>query len=122
MERWRPLKLGLLQKSFARGKKLYCEYTFSLVAMLKSIQIPLAIATYVDSMVENVDVSEMVSGHLRYQFVVGSILKKIGWEDIDIEEVSRAEETLELLEKQEQSEIKDNEKTSDFGPLTENRV
>ncbi|RDW75691.1 DUF726-domain-containing protein [Coleophoma crateriformis] len=54
--------------------------------------------------VENVDVSEMVSGHLRYQYLVGSILEKIGFEDIDVEEVSKEEETLALLEEQEEKE------------------
>ena len=51
--------------------------------------------------VENVDVSEMVSGHLRYQYLVGSILEKIGFEDIDLEEVSKEEETLALMEEAE---------------------
>ncbi|KAI0998063.1 hypothetical protein K3495_g10128 [Podosphaera aphanis] len=39
--------------------------------------------------VENIDVSEIVSGHLRYKFVVGTILKKIGWESVDMEEVTK---------------------------------
>lgn len=57
--------------------------------------------------VENVDVSPMVSGHLRYQYLVGSILEKIGFEDIDLQEVEREEETLALLE---EAEGKDDEK------------
>jgi len=48
--------------------------------------------------VENCDVSGVVSGHLRYQYMVGSILKKIGWEDIDLEQIAREEETLKLLD------------------------
>ena len=56
MERWRPLKLSLLQKSFARGKKLYCEYTLSPVAMLKSIKIFLTKATHSDFVVGHMDV------------------------------------------------------------------
>ncbi|TGO87799.1 hypothetical protein BPOR_0202g00010 [Botrytis porri] len=55
--------------------------------------------------VENVDVSEMVSGHLRYQYLVGTILEKIGWEDIDVEEVAKEEETLELLDEREKMEM-----------------
>jgi hypothetical protein len=47
--------------------------------------------------VENFDVSDIVSGHLRYQYLVGSILKKIGWEDVDGEEVAKNEETLALM-------------------------
>ena len=48
--------------------------------------------------IENVDVSDKISGHLRYQFLVGSILKHIGWEDVNLEQVARDEETLSLLE------------------------
>jgi hypothetical protein len=54
--------------------------------------------------IENVNVSEMVSGHLRYQYLVGSILEKIGFEDIDVEEVAKEEETLALLEEEEKKE------------------
>ncbi|KAI9049834.1 hypothetical protein LZ554_005984 [Drepanopeziza brunnea f. sp. 'monogermtubi'] len=54
--------------------------------------------------VENVDVSAMVSGHLRYQYLVGAILERIGWEDVDKEEVAREEETLALLEEEERKE------------------
>jgi hypothetical protein len=49
--------------------------------------------------IENVDVSDKVSGHLRYQYLVGSILKHIGWEDVDLEQVAKDEETLGLVEK-----------------------
>lgn len=48
--------------------------------------------------VENIDVSEMVSGHLRYQYLVGSILEKIGWEDVDRREVEKEKETLALVD------------------------
>ncbi|KAK4455015.1 hypothetical protein QBC34DRAFT_391320 [Podospora aff. communis PSN243] len=48
--------------------------------------------------VENVDVSAKVSGHLRYQHLVGSILKHIGWEDIDIQKVSEDEAALAKVE------------------------
>jgi hypothetical protein len=54
--------------------------------------------------IENVNVSELVSGHLRYQYLVGSILEKIGFEDIDMEEVAKEEETLALLEEEEKRE------------------
>lgn len=44
--------------------------------------------------VENVDASGLVSGHTRYRYLTGSILKKIGFEDIDMEEVARKEAEL----------------------------
>jgi len=36
--------------------------------------------------------------------LVGSILEKIGFEDIDVEEVAKEEETLALLEEEERKE------------------
>lgn len=57
--------------------------------------------------VENVDVTEIVSGHLRYQYLCGVILEKIGWEDVDVVEVRREEETLKLLEEEEEKEERD---------------
>ncbi|TAQ89162.1 hypothetical protein B7494_g2545 [Chlorociboria aeruginascens] len=60
--------------------------------------------------IENVNVSEMVSGHLRYQYLVGSILEKIGFEDIDVVEVAKEEETLALMEEAEKKEEESTEK------------
>jgi Protein of unknown function (DUF726) len=60
--------------------------------------------------IENVNVSHMVTGHLRFQYLVGSILEKIGFEDIDVDEVAREEETLALLEKEEKKDKDDNKK------------
>ncbi|TDZ74681.1 putative membrane protein [Colletotrichum trifolii] len=48
--------------------------------------------------VENYDVSNMVSGHLRYQYMIGTILKNIGWEDLDYAQIGRDEETLNLMD------------------------
>jgi hypothetical protein len=59
--------------------------------------------------IENVNVSDFVSGHLRYQYLCGSILEKIGFEDIDIGEVAKEEETLALLDEEEQKEQKKKE-------------
>ncbi|KKZ65018.1 hypothetical protein EMCG_09073 [[Emmonsia] crescens] len=39
--------------------------------------------------VENFDVSDAVSGHLRYQYMVGSILKRIGYDHLDKEQLQR---------------------------------
>ena len=48
--------------------------------------------------VENVDVSAKISGHLRYRYLGGSILKHIGWEDVDPAQVSVDEASLAHLE------------------------
>ena len=39
--------------------------------------------------IENVDVTEQVSGHLRYRYLVGSILQKLRFEDVDKDEVAK---------------------------------
>ncbi|RMZ74351.1 DUF726 domain [Pyrenophora seminiperda CCB06] len=59
--------------------------------------------------VQNVDVSELVDGHLQYRFITGSILRKIGFEDVDIEEVERAEAALAKENKAVEEERKKNE-------------
>lgn len=51
--------------------------------------------------VENVDASEDVDGHLRYRFLVGGILKKIGFEDVDMEAVAEEQEALKKMIKEE---------------------
>ncbi|TQN72313.1 putative membrane protein [Colletotrichum shisoi] len=48
--------------------------------------------------VENYDVSSMVSGHLRYQYMIGTILKNIGWEDLDYAQVEKDERVLGLMD------------------------
>lgn len=52
--------------------------------------------------VENVDVSEAVSGHLRYRFLVGAILRRIGFEDLKLEEVKREGEQLKEMDEAEE--------------------
>jgi len=58
--------------------------------------------------VENVDVSELVDGHTKYRYLTGTILKKIGFEDLDLEEVEKQEHVLRIEEKKEEEERKKN--------------
>jgi hypothetical protein len=87
---------------------VYSENDYILAFLYRTSAIQYGVAGLEDAQdvkgIENVDVSEMVSGHLRYQYLVGSILEKIGFEDIDVEEVAREEETLALLEEHERKE------------------
>ncbi|TLD06365.1 uncharacterized protein PgNI_08122 [Pyricularia grisea] len=48
--------------------------------------------------VENVNASALITNHLRYQYTVGTILKNLGWEDIDGAVVVAKEEELRVLE------------------------
>ena len=101
---WRALR------SVVSGRlvNIYSEndYILAFLYRTSSIQLGIAGIQEVEDVkdVENVNVSELVSGHLRYQYLVGSILQKIGWEDIDLDEVAQEEETLSLLEEEEKKE------------------
>jgi hypothetical protein len=59
--------------------------------------------------VQNVDVSELVDGHLQYRYLTGSILRKIGFEDVDIKEVERAEAEMKKQQEEEKKEREKNE-------------
>lgn len=63
--------------------------------------------------VQNVDVSELVDGHLQYRYLTGSVLKKIGFEDVDVEEVRRAEEEMAKALEEEKREREKNEGKSE---------
>ncbi|KAJ9608818.1 hypothetical protein H2200_006589 [Cladophialophora chaetospira] len=56
--------------------------------------------------VENFDVSEDVSSHQRYRYLIGGILKKIGFEDIDMGAVEREQEELKAIEKEEKRQTR----------------
>lgn len=60
--------------------------------------------------VENVDVSEHVEGHTSYRLLTGTILKKIGFEDIDVDEVAREENVRRQQEAKEEEERQEAEK------------
>jgi hypothetical protein len=63
--------------------------------------------------VQNVDVSELVDGHLQYRYLTGSILRKIGFEDVDIQEVERAEAEMKKQQEEEKKEREKNEGKSE---------
>ena len=49
--------------------------------------------------IENMDMSKLVNGHDKYRYLIGTILTKIGIEDIDFNKVAEQERALELAEK-----------------------
>ncbi|KAJ5905810.1 uncharacterized protein N7473_002726 [Penicillium subrubescens] len=59
--------------------------------------------------VENFDVSEKISGHLRYQYLLGSILTTIGLQDLDQKEIEREEAALADEDKKQEEERLRNE-------------
>lgn len=61
--------------------------------------------------IQNVDVSDLVTGHLNYRYVTGTILRKIGFEDVDLHALAREEAALEKEKKQEEeAQLKSEEK------------
>ncbi|RAK96256.1 DUF726 domain protein [Aspergillus ibericus CBS 121593] len=60
--------------------------------------------------VENLDVSDIVSGHLRYQFLIGRILGLVGLQSIDAREVAREEAALAVKDKKQEQERIQNER------------
>ena len=66
--------------------------------------------------VENIDVSQTVSGHLRYRYLVGSILKGIGFEDIELSEIEKEEEALRVMEEEERRANMVQKGMKDLGP------
>lgn len=71
--------------------------------------------------VENVDVSETVSGHLRYRYLVGSILKKIGWEDVELSAVAAEEAALKKMDEEDaKRKIRDKAKAQGERVLKDN--
>ena len=60
--------------------------------------------------VENLDVTDMVSGHTKYRLLIGTILQKIGFEDVDLRELEKEEQALQEEEVREEREREENEK------------
>ncbi|KAF2090355.1 DUF726-domain-containing protein [Saccharata proteae CBS 121410] len=82
------------------------DYVLAFLYRTSSIQYGIAGLQKVQGVtgIENVDVSDMVTGHTRYRYLTGRILKKIGFEDIDLEEVEKEEAEMHKVEEKEKQE------------------
>ncbi|KAL8938672.1 MAG: hypothetical protein Q9216_003763 [Gyalolechia sp. 2 TL-2023] len=80
------------------------DYVLGFLYRTSSIQYGVAGLQKVEGLpgVENVDVSETVSGHLRYRYLVGAILKKIGFEGVDLKAVEEEAEALKKMDEEEE--------------------
>ena len=96
---------------------VYSENDYLLAFLYRSASLQYGVAGLMPvsglSGVENVDVSEMVSGHLRYRYLVGSILDKIRFEDVDKDEVAKEAKAYEAVVEEEkkntyQKQLRDN--------------
>ncbi|PLN81009.1 DUF726-domain-containing protein [Aspergillus taichungensis] len=66
--------------------------------------------------VENFDVSKMISGHLRYQFLVGRILNQVGLQSIDVQEIQQQEAALRAKARRQEAERIQNERLAGVDP------
>ena len=80
------------------------DYMLAFLYRTSSVQLGVAGLQAIEGVhgVESVNVTELVSGHLRYQHMVGMILSKVGWADIDEEELYREEVVVRQLAKAEE--------------------
>ncbi|KAL8928845.1 MAG: hypothetical protein Q9208_001623 [Pyrenodesmia sp. 3 TL-2023] len=80
------------------------DYVLGFLYRTSSIQYGVAGLQKIEGLpgVENVDVSETVSGHLRYRFLVGAILKKIGFEGVDLKAVEAEAVALKKMDEEEE--------------------
>jgi hypothetical protein len=94
----------LAMKSVVSGRlvNVYSEYDYILGFLYRTSNIQNGIAGLQaikgEIGVENYNVSNLVGGHLRYQYMIGSILKNIEWEDVNLDQVSVDEHTLTLMD------------------------
>ncbi|KAI5245396.1 DUF726-domain-containing protein [Aureobasidium subglaciale] len=78
--------------------------------------------TYVSG-VQNVDVTDLISGsHTAYRYLCGRILRKIGFEDVDLAAVEAEEAALEQATKAEEQERQQNEANTKEGASPEAEV
>ncbi|KAF2093323.1 DUF726-domain-containing protein, partial [Rhizodiscina lignyota] len=104
---------------------VYSENDYLLAFLYRTSSLHLGVAglrkTEFVKGIENVDVSDVVSGHLRYRYLTGAILRRIGFEDIDMEEVGREEAEMQAVEEVEKREAEEHEQefSKDGKPVEE---
>ena len=78
------------------------DYVLAFLYRTSSIQFGVAGLQHIDVRgVENLDVSELVSGHTMYRYLIGTILSRIGFSDMDEEEVAWQTEAMREIEERE---------------------
>ena len=98
---WRQMRAvvsGRLVNVFSEN-----DYVLGFMYRTSSIQYGIAGLQKIDGLagVENLNVSEEVKGHTKYRYLVGSILKKLGFDDIDMTIVEEEREALKKVEAEE---------------------
>ena len=114
---WREMRSAVT----GRLINVYSENDYLLAFLYRSASLQYGVAGLMPvcglSGIENVDVSEMVSGHLRYRYLVGSILDKIRFEDVDKDEVAKESKAYEALVEEEKKNTYEKQVRSGAGNL-----
>ncbi|KAF2141303.1 uncharacterized protein K452DRAFT_272040 [Aplosporella prunicola CBS 121167] len=95
------------------------DYVLGFLYRTSSIQYGIAGLQKVSGVqgIENVDVSELVSGHTRYRYLTGQILKKIGFEDVDLVQADREAEQMRAEEAKEEKQGEEGTKDPELEAL-----
>ena len=98
---WRSMRAAVS----GRLVNVYSENDYLLAFLYRTSSLQYGVAGLVPitglAGIENVDVTETVSGHLRYRYLVGSILQKIRFEDVDKDEVAKESKAFEAIVEEE---------------------
>ncbi|KAH7396368.1 hypothetical protein BKA66DRAFT_438310 [Pyrenochaeta sp. MPI-SDFR-AT-0127] len=94
----------------ARVVNVYSTEDYVLGFLYRSTKLEFGVAglKQVDDVygIENVDMSKLVSGHDKYRYLVGTILGRVGFGDLNFNRVAEQERALEVAEKKKR-EIKE---------------
>jgi pimeloyl-ACP methyl ester carboxylesterase len=88
------------------------DYILGFLYRSSSVQLGIAGLQPVSSVpgIQNVDITELVGGnHTSYRYICGRVLRKIGFEDVDLAAVEAEEEALARAAASEESDRKANE-------------
>ncbi|KAL7624090.1 hypothetical protein AAE478_005647 [Parahypoxylon ruwenzoriense] len=90
------------------------DYVLAFLYRSSSVQFGIAGLHPVENVkgIENVEVCDLVKGHTLYRYATGPVLKRIGFEDVDLEELGQEELELKEQEKKEKEEREAAEKFS----------
>lgn len=93
------------------------DYILGFLYRSSSIQLGVAGLQPIEGVsgVQNVDVTDTLDGHTSYRLQVGTLLRKIGFEDIDLSQLAKQEEERKEEERKEEIERKESEAHAQTG-------
>jgi hypothetical protein len=116
-KQWRQIRAVVS----ARVVNVYSTEDYVLGYLYRSTKLEMGVAGLMPVQdihgIENMDVSKLVSGHDQYRYLVGLILVKVGFGDLNFEKVADQQRALEVAEEKkqrikEQAKRRENEATT----------